>query len=623
MQNHWLDLSGGRGFVCAGVALVCLHCGGDDSKKPSDNSQIGTSGGVSGSSATGGSATSSGGSLQASGGTPASGGLGGGDASAGTNAFGGSGSSAGSGGTNVGGTDATGGRAAGGAASVGGSVAAGGVDSVGGTSSSGGSAQAGSGGMNQAGSSNQWPSEGCGKLALNENLTIAEHNVDRLTYGDSTCKPRTAAMARLGQGYLRQATYQLTAGKTRTITGTGEKGSRRAGFGHTSNHNLDVTGQTDGKYEALFVGDYHAIYEYKFDVSKDLPVTIQWLFVTGRDHPVIAITYNMTARAPGIGADTRTPYGDLRWDGDDNKGNTVVSGVGWGDRYKFITTKAPLTKNSTWDYTQPNIVPYVIEWTDSPDAEMGLVQTQTWQQKDAGGYWHYVNWGKTSENQVRDTDQVGVMPVLSNWTYQLNQYELCPGTDEGCNLDATTASHRMAWGANYGAIGGKTADGKYDAYGGDKQLVGYPYQSYSVFMVLGEHSRSPVFAQVANIEAIQSTTFTATVGAVATMVPAGVGRTDLVTASPAGYDHRYSVWSVEAAQNRAVMRLSTTKGALTSPSFVVSNFTASALPTLVVDGELLRANVDYFMSLDATTGRLWITLPGSWSGTHDITVVKP
>ncbi len=128
----------------------------------------------------------------------------------------------------------------------------------------------------------------------------------------------------------------------------------------------------------------------------------------------------------------RTPYGDIAWDGDENFPSTVISGIGWGDRYKFKTTSAPLTRNSSWDYSEPNLVPYVHAWADASDTEMGVVQTQTYLQKDAGGYWFYKNWGKTSENQDPDDGQVGKMPLSWNWPYQMNQYELCYPEAESC-----------------------------------------------------------------------------------------------------------------------------------------------------------------------------------------------
>ena len=346
---------------------------------------------------------------------------------------------------------------------------------------------------------------------------------DGFSWQDAACLPRTAAMARVAKGYLRQLTYQYD-GKTRTVTGTGVHGWN--GFGFTVNHGMKGgAGAAGGQFRPVFVGDHHAIYEYTFEVSAGLPVTLQWLFATGRDHPLLAITYDMTKRTAGIEADTRTPYGDMAWDGDENAATTVVSGVGWGDRYQFVTTSAPLSHNSTWDYSTKNLVPYAMEWVDKSDAEMGIVQTQTYVQKDAGGYWFYKNWGKTSANQVRDDGQIGQMPISWNWAYQLNQYELCFPEAESC-AGVTTASHRLSWGTNYGAVGGDTkgAPGTYPSFGDDKRLVGFPYQSYSVFAVLGKHTGQTVLTQAHEIEIVQKTSLTATVGTVVTDGPGGVGQ---------------------------------------------------------------------------------------------------
>jgi hypothetical protein len=334
---------------------------------------------------------------------------------------------------------------------------------------------------------------------------------------------------------------------------------------------------------------------------------------------VLATTYDLGATPPGsLGADTRTPYGDLAWDGDDNATHTVVDGVAWGDRYKFTTTRAPLTMNSSWDYSKPNVVPYVLAWTVKSDAEMGIVQTQTQTQHDAGGYWFYDNWGKTSDapGPVK-TGQIGLMTPTWNWTYQINQYELCLDKPE-C-LESTTGSHRLAWGANYGAIGGaKAGSGDYAAYGDDRTLSGHPFQSYSVFMVLGKHSAGAVFRQVGEVEGVQATHLQATAGAVATMGPGGVGRTDLVALAPAGYDHRYGVFSIEAAANRASLRLTVDRGALHEPVLVVTGYTATAPPAVKIDGVTRTADADYFLSLDASARRVWLTLRGEWSGSHDI-----
>jgi hypothetical protein len=467
------------------------------------------------------------------------------------------------------------------------------------------------------------PGSPCAPLVLNSSVSIATFETDQFVWQDSRCKPRKAAMVRVGGGYVRQFVYDVD-GKPRTATGTGAGG--HTGWGYTVNHwgNTATVGKgVPGTFKTLFVGRHHAVHEYRFSVGiagKQVPVIQHWLFATGRDNPVLATTYDVSAIPPGtLGADTRTPYGDIAWDGDENAARTVVDGVGWGDRYKFITTSAPLTMNSKWDYTQPNVVPYVLEWTSKTDAEMGAVQTQTWQQKDAGGYWFYDSWGKTSDNPpAKKQGQVGLMTPTWNWTYQLNQYELC--IENPACVDDTTASHRLAWGANYGALGGtfNSNSPSYPAYGDDKQIVGHPFHSYSVFMVLGKHSATPVFRQMTEIETVQGTQLSASAGTVKTMGPGGVGRTDLVALSPPGYDQRYGVWSVEAAGNRVALKVTVDKGALENPVLVVSNYTGAAAPAVKIDGAAKTAEVDYLASVDPTTKQVWITFRAAWSGTHDL-----
>jgi hypothetical protein len=429
-------------------------------------------------------------------------------------------------------------------------------------------------------------------------------------------------MARDDRGYLRQLVYDVD-GKPRSVTGTNVNGWN--GMGFIINHGMsNCAGGTAGPtgYKAVFVGAHHAIYEYTSNVGGSIPVTRQWLFATGRDHPLFAVTFDVSKCAPGIGADSRTPYGDMAWDGDDQFPGTIVDGVGWGDHYKFVTKDEPLTLSSTWDYTEANTVPYCMEWRKTPDAEMGLVQTQTYLQHDAGGYWLYKNWGKTSANQTKDTGQAGEMPIDWNWPYQLNQYELCyvNGAQSPACLNQPTNSHRVAWGMNYGAVGGADATGKYPALGDAKQLDAFPGQSYSVFVVLGKHSTESVYTQVKEIEAVQKTKITATSGTVVTDLPAGVGRADTVKLDPVGWDARYATWNLKAASNKVAFSVTVSAGTLTNPVVVVQGFTGTSVPAITVDGVAATADVHFFASLDATGQRLWVTFRAGFTGTHTITI---
>jgi hypothetical protein len=503
--------------------------------------------------------------------------------------------------------DGSGGRSEnggmGGAGEPGGGAQTGGATS-GGRSATGG--RSASGGQDGAGGSE--PATGCLPVELKESVEVASSSTDQIRWFDAQCKPRSAALARVGGGYIRQASYEF-AGKSRVMTGTGSAG--HPGFGYAVNHygnTATVASDAAGTFAPVFVGKHHILYRYQFSpniAGKNVPVTQEWLFASGRSNPVLATTFDMTTLEPGsLVADTRTPYGDIAWDGDDNAAGTTVSGVAWGDRYKFTTTSEPLTMNSSWDYSEPNQVPYVLEWATKNDAEMGTVQTQTQVQHDAGGYWFYSNWGKTSQNQTRIDGQAGVMTATWNWTYQLNQYELCLD-DPGC-LEATTGSHRLAWGSNYGALGGNDESGTYAVYGDDKFVSGYPYQSYSVFVVLGPHGQAPTYAQVLEIEGIQQTALAAKRGSLVAELPGGVGRTDNVPLDPPGYDSRYATWNVQV-DTGGEAEFSVEGPGLSSPVIVFHG--RKSLPAkLVLNNQELAPETGYFASLDPEGGLLWITL---------------
>ena len=466
------------------------------------------------------------------------------------------------------------------------------------------------------------PTEACPGLTFEQNVMVADFETDRFSWNDAFCKPRQAALVRVGGGYVRQFVYDVD-GTPRVATGTNANGSV-TGWGYSVSHFGDTGGVgkgAPGSFAPVFLGAHHALYEYEFTqkiAGQEIPITFHWFFATGRSNPVLAITYDMTGAPPGsMNADIRTPYGEVAWTGDENLGKVVISGVGWGDRYRFKTTTSPLTMNSEWDYTQPNTVPYVHEWTETPDAEMGAVQTQTQMQHDAGGYWYYSNWGKTSENRTSDPTQVGNMPSTWNWPYQLNQYSLCM-EDPAC-VNTPTDSHRLAWGTNYGALGGSTMGSPmYNAFGDDRQLVGHPYQSYSVFMVLGKRSESAVFAQVAEIETVQKTTLTSSVGSVPSEGPGGVGRSDMVALEPVGYDARYSVWTARADGNALELGVEVAEGSLYNPVLVVENYTAAEAPSVTFNGETLTPEIDYVASVDAMAQKAWITFRLPWTATTSI-----
>jgi hypothetical protein len=418
-------------------------------------------------------------------------------------------------------------------------------------------------------------------------VSVGGYMSDRFTWSDGACANRSAALVRNDAadpggshgGYLRQLVWNR-AGTNVTATGTGVNGWN--GFGYAVNHyasSADTSIGHTGTYSTLLSGAHHAMHEFKVRMNPGGPVdaTIHWFFATGRTHPVISVSYDATPAGPNaVASDTRTPYGDLGFEGADGP----VGGVEWGDKYRFTTTGAgPETTADTWDYTQPNVVPFVRMWSQGSDAEMGLVQTQTWEQHPAGGDYGAgllgLNcWGKTNANKGASCSPAGwTMPQDWMWPFQLNQYE----------LPYTNTSHRLAWGATYGAIG----QSSYSAFG--KTLTGYPTVSYAVFMVVGPKSTQAVQQQVTAAEHLLSASVTG-----------------------ATYDPMTASWTAPAGTSVTMAPSAGTT--VETPVFHFTGYSAAAPSMVTLSGHELNAGTDYFATVDAATQSLWITLNGTVTG---------
>jgi hypothetical protein len=438
---------------------------------------------------------------------------------------------------------------------------------------------------------------------------------DEFAWADSQCHPRTAALVKNDSmdpagyfgGYMRQYTYVLPdSGGTRTARGAASAPGNdvHPGWGYTVNH-YGPGGGSDtssrkfmGTARTVFALPFHAIHEFKcVEMIGAAPVTVtmQWFFAVGHDHPVWTITYDATAAGPdAVTADTRAPYGDLLWTGDAPFASDV-SGLGWGDHYRFETVgPGPVQQTTGWDYTKKNAVPFVKEWATSPDAEMGAVQTVPYAVHEAGGPGLSNAWG-TSQTS-------GPLPDPTTWPYQLNQYELPFGT----------TSKRLAWGMAFGAVGQTTAP----TIDPQVTIPGYPFQSYSVLVVLGTHTSAPVDAVVAMMEQAAKAALTATVGEVVARGPAGIGRTDAVDYKPAGYNPIFGTWDVKPAAGRAHLTFDAGAGqTLLSPIVVLRGYGKTTLPRLTVGGRALTYGVDALPSYDASTGDLWVTFVGGFTST--------
>lgn len=493
------------------------------------------------------------------------------------------------------------------------------------------------------------------------NALVVEHDVaidglsgDRFTWRDGANQPRVAVLAHNNGGSapggsrggeLREFRYQAGAA-TRVVRATSD---RFGGFGYVVSHPSsedrctgggdpsDLGHLTQGQFQRVFEGRHHAIFRFTQNYPRycttaapaqryDVPVTIDWLFSTGRDNPLWSITWDLSGVPVNrLEDDSRAPYGQMRIDGAASDGaRAQIAGVAWGDYYKFASSSNPVTFGSGWSWNQANTIPYVKLWTTTVDATMGIVQTQTIGQQDAGGYWGQDLWGKTSANGNGCTDpgSVYLMPCDYNWPFQSINYEIYGGA---------TQNARLAWGTNFGFLGQQQYRVRGNAdYGGgalalpgDPTAPGWPKKNYSTWIVLGTHAGDPVGRQVGEVETVQGLTLTATVGSVVAQGRSGVADASVRAYQPAGYDAVYGALAFQASGNRLDANVAVGAGTLKHPVLVVRGY-AGALPSTVkFRGAALVRDVDYFPSLRSGASELWITLNRDLSGAANRVEIAP
>lgn len=488
-------------------------------------------------------------------------------------------------------------------------------------------------------------------LVQDRDVSVLGMTSDRFTWRDSANQPRVAVLAHnTGQtgpggtrgGELREYRYQV-GGSPRIVTASG---SGASGFGYVVSHRSEGTtgiGTDDsplghgftGTSERVWQGRHHAIFRFAQsyprwatttaappNVRYDVPVTVDWMFSTGRDNPLWAVSWDLSAVPVGaVDADSRAPYGELLFDGSATEGaHSTIAGIGWGDRYKFATTTSPATYSSSWTWNTPNTIPYVKLWTTGIDATMGTVQTQTIVQQDAGGYFGTARWNTTSAAGNACTTPASLLPCDYNWPYQSINYSFA-------SVSTPTNNTRLAWGTNFGFLGQSSYYTHGSAYWGgplpNTTDSGWPRKSYSTYVVLGTHSTDPVGAQVTQVETVQSLNLTAATGSVATSGPAGVNRPDNITYAPAGYDPVYGALTFNAVGNALDANIAVGSGSLKKPVIVVRNISGGEYPTLRFNSVAQVLDVDYFPSLRVATGELWITLNRDLSGATNRLEVLP
>lgn len=452
-----------------------------------------------------------------------------------------------------------------------------------------------------------------------------------MTWTDASGQARSAALVRTPQagskgGFLEQATYKLSGGAIRTV-----KASTDArGFGYIVSHLEDPSragaeddsplgSELDNASSLVWQGTHHLIYQYTLNYPRwgvrggvntkfNMPVTVRWLFSTGRNQPLWTVTMDLSATNDGeVSADTRAPYGDMDFSG---SSGDAVGGVIWGDTNHFASTGAPLTLNSGWDWSQVNTgAAYNALYTRGTDAEMGIVGTRVISKQDAGGYQGSDGLrGATSATKNCPANLGGVftMPCQFQWSFQSVNYSLV-GNDP-------TTSKRLAWGADWGYLGKSVYQPMNNNYADTPGS--FPKRSYSTFIVLDPHTGNPSKSLSAQMKVIDGTTLNATGATVATSGSAGVGRNDTVTYSPAGYNHVYSTWEATLSAGNATLNFDVPAGkTLQRPVIVLRGYSSANAPSSVkLNGLSLTANTGYFASVRSGTSELWLTLGSDLPG---------
>ncbi len=480
----------------------------------------------------------------------------------------------------------------------------------------------------------------CGTLTLNAAMPVDIYTADQYLWSDSRCMQRSTALVPRRGGEAIQFTYQLPDGSARQVGESGDDVAR--GFGYIVSHlqnpgiipigpdgipvddDSPLGSDNDGQSRTVFAGRHHAIHEFTLNYPRwgidpatgvatkyDMPVTIHWLFATGRDHPLWAVTFDLSGIPAGaVQADTRAPYGDMNFDGAPARTwGDDIAGVAWGDRYHFKSTTSPLTLNSSWDWSQLNSgAPYDAIWTTG-DAEMGIAGTQVIDKQDAGGYSFGPEGRGHTSDDTRCADEGHTMPCASYWAYQSVNYSFQ-------DVNSTTPSKRLAWGADWGYLGQQTVN----TINGNT-VHGWPRVSYSTYIVLGQHSDNPTLNMARQAEAINATTLTTPVGSVLTSGPAGVNRADLIDYSPVGYNPVYGTWEASADNGSATLSFSVGGGnVLKNPLIVLRGYSGSETPNVTLDGVALQAEVDYFATYLEGSHDMWLTLNREVSGNQTLAV---
>lgn len=469
----------------------------------------------------------------------------------------------------------------------------------------------------------------------------------QLTWRDSRGRDRSMTLG----AYLYQYDFTFTDNINDYTRSANDDAWGHEGFGYVVSHNTQNGNSPLGKAmpatkieTVIFAGGHHAIYRVELLYDRDreaggngikIPVVIEWLVATGRDHPVWAVNWKTgEAQNPNnvnfdaYRMDTRGPYGSLNFDGAPNRNQGDAIGiVSWGDfAYRFASTDEVLSLNSPWTYNAPNRVPFAAAAASGTNAEMGIVATLAdnkqmgmpdrvlGRERGATSAGPFTNRGDC--NGYGD-GRIYAMPCINGWPYQMMNYDWDPGT--GKPAYEPTGTKLMAWGTPYGFIGASS----FSLFDYSGTVDGRGDRAYSTFIVIGPRGRFslPTFAfdqpgdvalllqQVAALS--DATISNVTTGTLVSELPRGPLSTQM-RALRNGYNDTYATHHLRADAGGVAFTFAPGVGGVKNPVFVIESYPGRRLPKITLDGNDLAVSGDIgsgaYVSLDEPGSRLWVTL---------------
>jgi len=412
-------------------------------------------------------------------------------------------------------------------------------------------------------------------------------------------------------GYIHRYEWQAPSGLRRCENSGGTTGGWGFLVNHAAwTHRAWINSKQDGYGSAarlVPIGEHHAVWEYRsrlgtsgLSTNPYVDSTVHYVFKDGDDQFQYAVTFDASAipawsAVPGLlGADSRSPYGSINWDGDGAPDRRSGFRLG-GDHLIAGDLQAMTWQNLTLSSGGWGLTPFVEAWNTrliggvQYDDEIGCVQSRL-QSHHRGGH------GRGAANRAAS----GTISGVDLFDYQLMEYQNWFG-------------ERTTWQA-----AGPTGIGQLGVTPG--------FEDYSLSVLIGPRSQRGVQRLVDEANAVHEagTALSATRGTVATVGVEGPGMAVLRRWDKPGFDPVYRNWVLVASDNGAEGTLAVAAGrSLRNPTVALLGYTAAQPPAVTRAGVPLTAGVDYLASVNPVLQQAWITFLSSFSGSTAFAFAGP